>query len=151
MLLRWRFSPVILKNHTKNMTASWHLVSVQYILRWTQSIASPSGASRSSETRTSLEPPWKSIRSIVLWLAKYTFKMYGDGARAQQFYIVMKNTTTNNKHNNGIFLENVERVKLKQFQASSVVQRPVWMDEWVGEWVWPLTNSCFRILSTRCQ
>ncbi len=54
-----------------------HLLSVQYILRWTQSIASPSGESKPSETRTSLDPLFKSTCSIVflLVLAKYTFKM----------------------------------------------------------------------------
>lgn len=55
-----------------------HLLSVQYILRWIQSMASPSGESKPSETRTPLDPPFKSTRSIVFWLvlAKYTFKMY---------------------------------------------------------------------------
>lgn len=70
--------------------------------------------------------------------------MCGDRTQAQFLVVIIHHI-----HNNGIFLENVQHVKLEQDQTSSVEQRPVWLGEWVSES--PLTDSCFSILSTRGQ
>lgn len=111
-----------------------HLLSVQYIRWWTQSIANPSGESKPSETRTSLEPPWKSIRSIVFWLvlAKYTFRLHVEVQVSQQKWIIsIINFHTKVKYNH---------LKCRKFHFKEVI-----LGDTVVHWLalWPHSKFWF--------